>query len=125
MRKCGRCSRTKRPGLFFQSELKLKRLPICKACWKKGDTYRRNRSKYLRRTYGLTLEDYEVMLECQNGGCALCGKKPGKRALAVDHNHRTGAVRGLLCQVCNQYLGHIKDDPQVGLYINTYLLEPK
>jgi hypothetical protein len=54
------------------------------------------------RLYGMTISDYDRMLEKQNGGCAICGNPPkdGKN-LHVDHNHDTGYVRGLLCFRCN------------------------
>ena len=58
----------------------------------------------LRRAFGLTLEEYDAMLKKQRGKCAICGGKEW-RNLAVDHNHETGAVRGLLCSVCNKNLG--------------------
>jgi hypothetical protein len=55
--------------------------------------------------------DYEAMLSAQGGCCAICRKSPieGQR-LAVDHNHATGAVRGLLCTHCNTMLGYAKED---------------
>lgn len=61
----------------------------------------------LQKKYGITLEDYNKMFAEQNGCCAMCGRHQSefKRALAVDHNHITGAVRGLLCMRCNTTLG--------------------
>lgn len=66
----------------------------------------KRRDSYLRRTYGLGLEDYNRILEDQGGGCAVCGKTPEEegRNLAVDHDHDTGAVRGILCTACNHRL---------------------
>lgn len=63
------------------------------------------RDKYLRNKYGISLNEYNLIFIQQNGGCAICeGKpKPGKN-LNVDHNHQSGAVRGLLCYRCNRYL---------------------
>lgn len=61
-----------------------------------------------RLRYGITLEDYERILESQNGGCAICETTtPGGRGnrFHVDHNHETGVVRGLLCWTCNRRLG--------------------
>lgn len=53
---------------------------------------------------GVTDEGYEALLEAQGGGCAICGNTPKTRRLSVDHNHRTGRVRGLLCYRCNRAL---------------------
>lgn len=69
----------------------------------------------LKREYGLTPEDYERMLEDQNGVCAICLKTDvvtGRR-LAVDHCHKTGVVRGLLCSQCNTAIGRFEDDTEV------------
>lgn len=61
----------------------------------------------LRRLYGITFDEYLSMLARQGGKCALCGKSADdyKRWLHVDHNHKTGRIRGLLCHVCNVILG--------------------
>lgn len=72
----------------------------------------------LKKQYGITLEDYNRILEKQNHVCAICGnperaikKSTGKLIdLAVDHCHSTGKVRGLLCTGCNTGLGNFKDD---------------
>jgi hypothetical protein len=61
-----------------------------------------------KRKYGITKEEYIVRLESQQGVCAICGLTC-TRALAVDHNHLTGKVRGLLCNNCNRGIGHLKD----------------
>lgn len=56
-----------------------------------------------------TQEDYDKLLATQNGVCAICIKPPKTRALAVDHDHNTGVVRGLLCGKCNTGLGLLGD----------------
>ena len=62
--------------------------------------------------YGITVEQYKDMLEEQSGVCAVCSNTcSSKKSLAVDHNHETGRVRGLLCLRCNTALGLLKDDP--------------
>src|SRR5579859_1543421 len=64
---------------------------------------------------GSTLEQYDVVLEKQNGGCGICGRKPpfGRFSrLCVDHDHATGKFRGLLCLHCNSFLGRIRDNPE-------------
>jgi hypothetical protein len=77
---------------------------------------------HFRRTYGITLEQYEVLWAQQNGLCAICGQpetewqshKMGRtKRLAVDHCHQTGEVRALLCGKCNQGLGVFKDDAEI------------
>lgn len=59
------------------------------------------------RAYGISPERYEEMLKAQGNGCEICGNK-NKRAMAIDHCHKTGKVRGLLCDPCNLSLGHIE-----------------
>lgn len=63
------------------------------------------RAAHLRLTYGLTVEQYDAMLAEQGGRCFLCKALPGKKRLAVDHSHESGAVRRLLCSICNTRLG--------------------
>jgi hypothetical protein len=73
----------------------------------------------LLRRYGIDLLQYSQMFMDQNGKCAICGSDYGghrngeQKALAVDHDHKTGKVRGLLCEPCNQGIGKLKDDPKV------------
>ncbi len=76
---------------------------------------------HLRRKYGLTVKDYARMLEEQGGTCKLCSKPPNGKALDVDHDHETGAVRGLLCSYCNRQLGHVEKDPVLFLKMMEYL----
>lgn len=73
-------------------------------------TVLRMRQKALEK-YGLTVEDYERMKRQQRGRCAICRKKSDR--LDVDHCHRTGQVRGLLCVRCNRMIGCALDDPLV------------
>ena len=65
------------------------------------------------KKFGLTLEDYELLLKNQNGVCAICKNRESSKMtsnLSVDHSHETGKVRGLLCARCNAGLGLLKDD---------------
>ena len=65
----------------------------------------------LKARYGITLETYNDMLFEQDGVCKICkGKNNSKQSLAVDHCHKTGKIRGLLCSPCNIMLGHSKDN---------------
>lgn len=67
----------------------------------------------LKRKYGITYEEYEEMLAQQDGKCAICGQVDEWFALAVDHCHEKGHVRGLLCSQCNRGLGLLKDSPEL------------
>jgi len=70
-----------------------------------------DRESYLKRKYGITLADYARMLEAQNGVCAICGEpRPDERTLHVDHDHESGAIRGLLCFRCNNALGDLREE---------------
>lgn len=74
------------------------------------ERYRDNPGKFadrnLRALYGLSLEDYENRLRAQGGVCAICGAASVGKRFDVDHDHETGAVRGLLCTSCNNGLRH-------------------
>ena len=74
---------------------------------------RQKRNSMLKRTYGITIEQYEEMLTSQGNCCAICRRAPGDRPLHVDHCHAFNKVRGLLCHQCNWYLGTIEADKQV------------
>lgn len=67
----------------------------------------------LKRLYGITLDDYQVLLDEQGGVCAICKRTRGIRKLHVDHDHDTGIVRGLLCHACNTALGLLGEDPAI------------
>ena len=62
----------------------------------------RERDLRLQRLYGITAAQYDALLAYQGGVCAVCDKPPGKTRLNVDHDHKTGLVRGLLCWQCNR-----------------------
>jgi hypothetical protein len=72
------------------------------------------RAAELLREYGVTTDQYDRLLIEQGGGCAICGveRSHDGRALAVDHCHSTGRVRGLLCAHCNRAIGLLGDDPE-------------
>ena len=132
---CSKCKTYKKRGCFYKD--KSKRFEIssrCKECIKKYSVRPKNhketireRSKRwrkdnkelytnavtnstLKKKYGITLDDYNLMYKEQKGVCAICDLEElsGKR-LAVDHCHETGKVRGLLCFACNTSLGKFND----------------
>lgn len=90
--------------------------------------YRRHpekaRAKILWRGYGLTLDDYNKMLAAQNGVCDICKNPPKKEALAVDHCHKTGTIRALLCKACNRAIGNLFENPnyadRAAIYIRRF-----
>ena len=71
------------------------------------------------RNYGLTSQEYNRMLSEQRACCSICGEKAG---LAVDHCHKSGIVRGLLCNKCNWGLGMFNDDIDLLASVVSYLL---
>lgn len=75
---------------------------------------RRERAGHLMRKYGITLDQYDAMLEAQGGGCFICGRPQGEKiSLHVDHDHASGKVRGILCFSCNNALADFQEDMQV------------
>lgn len=66
----------------------------------------------LKRKYGITLDEYNDMLKTQNGKCAICHEEKNE-TLCVDHDHKTGKVRGLLCTHCNHVVGFAKDNIKI------------
>jgi hypothetical protein len=70
----------------------------------------RTREYMLKHRYGITEADYQAMLIEQAGVCAICGEENrSSRRLHVDHDHETGRVRALLCEVCNTSLGAVEN----------------
>jgi hypothetical protein len=83
---------------------------------------------YLTRTYGITVHDYDAMLAAQKNVCAIClqtSKGTKRKRLHVDHDHQTGAIRGLLCVSCNIILGRWNDSPEIARRAVEYLLKPR
>ncbi len=116
MKRCSSCNNSL-PIESFRKTSKRYTQPYCKECEKRirREQYRNNldsnrekgRDKALKRAYGITREEFSIILETQNTSCASCGiKEPGGRGnWHVDHNHNTGKIRGLLCHRCNTGLG--------------------
>lgn len=71
----------------------------CRAC-----ASSKQHGAMIEKTYGLTPEQYDELLKRQGGKCAICRARPKSKRLAVDHDHGTGEVRGLLCSRCNHDL---------------------
>ena len=99
----------------------------CKKCYvkKQQENYDpvKKRDENLKRVYGIGIEEYNTLLEKQGHKCAICnstdpkGRKSGRGGgvdvFYVDHNHKTGEVRGLLCNVCNRTIGYVNEDVEL------------
>lgn len=91
--------------------------PAGKASRRRYNLSPKRRACNWKNNYGISIEQFEKMLEMQGGVCAICHRPEtqilyGKvRLLSVDHDHITGAVRGLLCSECNRGIGQLGDDP--------------
>ena len=122
---CRRCGETKPLDDFYSrpfSEQRDGREGRCKECakaltaaWGAANTERKrmgDRRRRLKKQYGITSEQYDEMLSAQNGRCACCSAHVSDErwgVLGVDHDHDTGHVRGLLCDLCNTGIGRLGD----------------
>ena len=100
----------------------------CKLCDAKAgrEWYHKNKdgkalTRALKASFGITADEFYRMLNEQGGGCAICGRQKTKRRLAVDHDHATGKIRGVLCHLCNQAIGQFRHDPRLLLKAVEYL----
>lgn len=84
------------------------------------------RRSHLKQRYGLAIEDYYALATSQKGKCALCGSaNPRSRhGFHLDHDHQTQRVRGLLCQPCNHFVGHVEAgwSPPSQVTLESYLV---
>lgn len=87
---------------------------------------RASHTGHITKTYGITAEEYDAIREAQGGKCYICQRATGaRRKLAVDHDHGTGYVRGLLCKTCNyRVLGHLRDDTEAFQRAIDYINNP-
>lgn len=100
-RRCGKIFAPKAPSELY----------CCEECRQEAIE-----SRYLEKSYGITIDEYKDLQNAQNFKCAICGSEGWvmdesrhKAKLALDHDHKTGAVRGLLCHNCNRALGLFQD----------------
>lgn len=136
MKQCIKCKQWKAKSCFSPSkEGKYGLQSRCKKCRnieqkiKRGtqEGKRAFRKSVLKCKYNVALKQYNKMFEEQKGVCAVCRKpetaQVGKtiRCLCVDHNHKTGKIRGLLCRNCNVVLGVVKEDKERLLQLALYL----
>ncbi len=106
----------------------------CRGCLREIDTAQRIKEQDKRRAYSYLgkrskaeLKGYSQMFEKQKGACAICGTTtdPNERSFAIDHDHVTGKIRGLLCTFCNTAIGLFKDDTALLLNAIDYLEKHK
>jgi hypothetical protein len=84
-----------------------------------------NRARWLRAKYGITPQQWDALYDEQSGHCAVCERELANTEVKVDHDHKTGALRGLLCHHCNVGLGHFQDDPALLRRALAYLLQTR
>lgn len=119
---CYNCKKDKSLDLYhIDRKTKTGRASYCKECaitsgkewYKKSEKYRQIvRNSGLKARFGISLADYDEMLKAQNSVCAICKNRDLNRNLHVDHCHKTGIIRGLLCKTCNYGLGNFKDNTE-------------
>lgn len=107
---CARCHLPKSPDEFPQGRTNRKGSPryaYCKTCHSENQRVLR-----LKNKFNLTPEDYDTMMQFQDGLCYICKQPPKKVRLAVDHCHKTGLIRGLLCAFCNRAIAVFRDNEE-------------
>jgi hypothetical protein len=119
---CSKCDQEKPLSSFYaRGDKKGTALKnVCSSCIVEENKVRRNKNpdKFkdydLKRSFGIGISEYNEMFNGQGGCCKICKKHQTtqKRALAVDHCHNTGLIRGLLCQECNSGLGKFRDSTE-------------
>lgn len=116
---CARCGGNKGPKFSDK-----KYCYRCTSAVRKDAQTKAHRSR-VSKVYGIPVDAYDALYAAQDGRCAICRRATGKtRRLAVDHDHATDKVRGLLCRVCNSMLGHARDDVEFFARAMQYLLTP-
>lgn len=120
-KKCWRCKKIKDSSEFYTHKTKKDGLSSeCRSCNKERllDYYQKNKSILIdyryRHMYGITKKEKDEMYKKQKGLCAICHNKMKlPHDCHVDHDHKTGKIRKLLCRDCNHFIGKAKDDIQI------------
>lgn len=126
---CKKCNIIKPLNDFHtHNGMKDKHLNTCKICHntQKNEIYhrifknddnqkRKKKDQYLQRKFNITQEDFNNIFNQQNGCCDICKlhQTNFKKAFCVDHDHKTGKIRGLLCDNCNLMIGNSHDTPEI------------
>lgn len=117
MRKCSNCKIVKSLNEYPNDKArKFGKSNRCLPCKKADDEKHR-----LKREYNLTLENLEELIKSQNNSCKICSLEFKNNNRHIDHCHKTGKVRGLLCAGCNTAIGKFNDDPELLLRAMKYL----
>lgn len=130
MKTCQKCGKRRQDRSFYRrADRKSGLQSHCKDCQSKSaqewanknpERHKKNYARYRRRfLYGISEEEFVALKKSQKGRCAICDRRPKK--FHVDHNHRTGEVRGLLCPKCNLGLGLFDESPAHLLLAVAYL----
>lgn len=137
---CRRCRKSKPLSEFVRwHKSKDGRAHWCRSCcsdWRREDMANdpvgrrmKRRRAYLRKVYGISIETFDAILSTQGNSCAICRTElhhdtmRSLKHVCVDHDHVTGAVRGILCRNCNSGIGQLRDDLRVVEAAARYLRE--
>jgi len=125
MKKCTKCGVEKPLSEFHKNRsTKDKYCSLCKPCnnqhaaaWNKKEVQKRKiivqKNNYKKR-YGLLIEQKQELIDKQKGLCAICSNElKDTHDVCVDHDHKTGLVRGILCRKCNLGIGHLRDSLEI------------
>mgnify|MGYP001036879075 CR=1 FL=1 len=133
MKICSKCEEVKHIDDFYKDCTTKDGLAYqCKSCAKAKDKAHRQTDGYKKKLrqkrwaeqgINITYEQYEQLLEEQNGQCAICGTDENQfnKGMCVDHCHETGQIRGLLCTECNLGIGYLKDEAELLMKAAEYL----
>lgn len=115
---CNKCAAKRRSKRYWKDPNQTR--AKARAAYKIDDSY--SRRSYVKRRFGITLEEYNDWFKRSAYACEVCGIKPKERRhLHLDHCHATGTIRGVLCHSCNHALGFVKDQPTTLVRLHAYL----
>jgi hypothetical protein len=120
----GGCKKGHDPSLYVPMADGIK---VCLGCKRiNGEKYRKENQKKINlsnrvKRYDIDIDTFYGMYDAQNGKCGICGSEIDLDTCRIDHNHKTGKVRGILCAACNTGIGLLKDSDEVLLNAVNYL----
>lgn len=133
MKHCINCNEVKPLEEFYWKIKNKTKEAVCKKCsgerakeWRDSNKHQIRNTAY-KKKFGISLDEYEEKLEAQNYCCAICGEHESsfKLRFAVDHDHKTGKVRDLLCGQCNVAVGMVKENTDILTSMISYLMQHK